>query len=88
MPPSLRHRPFLSDGPGVARHFLPLPRAHRRFSEDNVYKFFHDGAVQTPKIPKTHFHSSLFIFDSSVFPDSPKQKAQYGLRTTSCEWVF
>jgi hypothetical protein len=88
MPPSPRHRHFLSDGfwRGAALN-CRCPRTHRRFIEDNVYKLLLDGALQTPKIPKTISQLAVH-FDFRIFPDSPKQKAQQGLGTASRDLVF
>jgi hypothetical protein len=60
-------------GSGVARHFLPLPQNSPQVSEDVAYKLLHDGAVQTPKIPKTISQLAVH-FDFRFFPDSPKHK--------------
>jgi hypothetical protein len=70
---------FFSDGPGVARHFWPLPRAHRRLIEYIVTTHCTDGALQTPKIPKTISQVAVH-FDFRIFPDSLKQKGPTGAR--------
>ena len=75
-------------GSGESAAFLaaaPEPTAGKRRQRP------HDAgrrSTSDPQNPKNPLHSSLFISNFGFFPDSPKQKAQQGLGTTSCEWVF
>ena len=81
-----------SDGSGVARHFLPLPRAHRRFIDDFTLAMLHDGPVHRggppkPRNPTGTCDSLEFRFSQ----DPPKQQDPKGFRVAcSCVgfWGF
>ena len=74
---------------GLARRGikLPLPQNPPQVIEYIVTTHCADGALQTPKIPKTISQLAVH-FDFRIFPDSPKQKAQQGLGTASRDLVF
>ena len=82
MPPSPRHRHLVSDGfwRGAALN-CRCPRTHRRLIDNVASKFLHDGALQTPKIPKTISQVAVH-FDFRIFPDSLKQKGPTGAKNS------
>ena len=87
-PPAFATGTF-SDGSGVARHFLPLPRAHRRFIDDFLFTMLHDGAVHPPKSQKPTFTARCSFSTLRCFPRFPKTKGPAGARNRKlCSGLF
>ena len=75
-------------GSGEARHFWPLPQNPPQVSENFLFKFLHDGAVHPPKPRKPTSQLAVHFRLFGFFPGPQTKKAQQGLGTASCEWVF